>query len=447
MSAKTSFLTQTLGCRVNQAETKKISNQLVALGCQEAKNSRPPDVVIINTCVITKKAETESAKAIRHLKKTYPNCFLIATGCAANLWLKVSKKTHLPPADLFITNEKKSTIPQIIAKRFSFSCQIRDLARLKHNILLSDPGSNKRMFVKIQDGCDHFCSYCIVPYLRTKPTSKKPKQIINEINRACQLGAKEVVLCGINLSLFGQDLGQSTSFADLIEEILKKTDIPRLSLSSLTPKLVDQKLIDIFIADQEKNQRLSSYWHLALQSGSETVLGRMNRQADLGKLSKSLHYIKEKIPHFTLRADIMIGFPDETDQEFDQTLGFIKNNGFVFGHLFPYSPRPKTLAQEMLKQGVWQIVSDQTKKFRKEKLIFALEKNRQIETKNLVGNQRLVLILKSTSYGWWGLSDNYWPTKIKVKKNANEGLVGKIVPVKITDFEDKALRGNLIRTN
>jgi tRNA A37 methylthiotransferase MiaB len=101
----------------------------------------------------------------------------------------------------------------------------------------------------------------------------------------------------------------------------------------------------------------------------------------------------------------------------------------------------------MLKQGVWQIVSDQTKKFRKEKLIFALEKNRQIETKNLVGNQRLVLILKSTSYGWWGLSDNYWPTKIKVKKNANEGLVGKIVPVKITDFEDKALRGNLIRTN
>jgi len=312
---------------------------------------------------------------------------------------------------------------------------------------LSDPGSDKRIFVKIQDGCDHFCSYCIVPYLRTKPASKKPKQIINEINRACQLGVKEVVLCGINLSLFGQDLDQSTNFADLIKKILKKTDIPRLSLSSLTPKLIDQKLIDIFIADQEKNQRLSSYWHLALQSGSETVLGRMNRQTDLDKLSKSLHYIKEKIPHFTLRADIMIGFPGETNQEFDQTQQFIKKNKLSFGHLFSYSPRPQTKAQKMVKNKTWAKIPDQIKKKRRKKLLALIKNNRKKERSFLLGTTRKILILKPTSYGWWGLSDNYWPTKIKTKENKNKNLTGQIVPVKIIDSEDKSLGGNFANTD
>ncbi len=444
MSAKATFLTQTLGCRVNQAETKKISNQLISLGYQEAKDGQSPDIVIINTCVITQKGERESAKAIRHFKKTYPNCFLIATGCAANLWLKVSKKKQLPPADLFITNEKKSTIPKIITKHVPFSWEIQDLPIQK---ALIDPGSIKRVFVKIQDGCNHFCSYCIVPYLRTKPTSKKPKQIVKEINRAHRAGAKEAILCGINLSFFGQDLDSPTTFADLIEEILKKTKIPRLSLSSLTPKLIDQKLINIFIADQEKNQRLSSYWHLALQSGSETVLERMNRQTNLKQLSQSLHYIKETLPYFTLRADIMIGFPGETDQEFGQTQKFIKENRLSFGHLFSYSPRPQTKAQKMVKNKAWAKVSDQIKKKRRNKLLALIKKNREKERNFLLDTTRKILILKPTSYGWWGLSDNYWPTKIKTKENKKKDLTGKILPVKIINSEDKFLWGNFVKAD
>lgn len=441
--AKITFLIQTFGCRVNQAESKQINDNLIRLGYKKAKN-HPPDIIIINTCVITQKGERESARAIRSLRKQYPNSFLIVTGCAVNLWLNISKKKPLPPADLFLTNEKKSAIPKIIAKRFPLLQEIQDLSIQNAP---RDPGSPKRVFVKIQDGCNHFCSYCIVPYLRTKPTSKKVDQIIEEINQAYRAGAKEVILCGINLSSFGQDFNQPTTLTDLIEEILKKTKIPRLSLSSLTPNLINKKLIDIFIADQEKNHRLSSYWHLALQSGSETVLKRMNRPVDLDKLAQSLQYIKQVLPYFTLRADIIIGFPNETDEEFAQTLDFIANNKISFGHIFPYSPRPKARAQSMISQGKWKLVPDKVKKTRRKNLLLVLEENRQKEAKKLVNSQRPVLILKSTSYGWWGLSDNYWPTKVRVtKKNAQKNL-GQIVPVKITNQEGKTLRGNLINTN
>lgn len=437
------FLIQTFGCRVNQAESKQINDRLIRLGYKKAKK-HPPDIIIINSCVITQKGERESARSIRALKKQYPNSFLIVTGCAANLWLNISKKNPLPPADLFLTNEKKSAIPQIVTKHTPPPQQIQDLSIQKR---LTDPGSPRRVFVKIQDGCNHFCSYCIVPYLRTKPTSKKVNQIIKEINQAYRVGAKEAILCGINLSSFGQDLNQPTTLTDLIEKILKKTKIPRLSLSSLTPNLINKKLIDIFIADQEKDQRLSSYWHLALQSGSETVLKRMNRPANLNKLSQSLQYIKQALPYFTLRADIIIGFPDETDKEFSQTLDFIANNKISFGHLFPYSPRPKTKAQKMISQGAWDLVPDKVKKTRRKNLLFVLEKNRQKEAKKLINSQRLVLTLKSTSYCWWGLSDNYWPTKIMTSGNNIQKKLGQIIPVKITGQEGKTLRGNFINTN
>ncbi|MDD5073844.1 MAG: MiaB/RimO family radical SAM methylthiotransferase [Candidatus Shapirobacteria bacterium] len=438
------FLTQTLGCRANQAETKKIETDLISLGHQPAKEKQTPNTIILNTCVITQKGENESARAIRQLKKQYPDSFFIVTGCAVNLWLNISKKKPLPPADLFVTNEKKSTIPEIITNRLPFSCQIPDLSRPNRASLLLDPGSNKRTFVKIQDGCNHFCSYCIVPYLRKRPSSKSPKQIIKEINQACQTGTQEAILCGINLSLYGKDLVPTTSLAYLIKEILKKTNLPRLSLSSLTPELIDQEFVDIFIADQKKDQRLSSYWHLALQSGSESVLKRMNRRTNLKKLAQSLQYTKEALPYFTLRADIIVGFPDETEEEFNQTLEFINNNDIAFGHLFPYSPRPQTQAQKKIVGGIWKTISDKVKKNRKRRLSFALQKNRQTGGKKIMNSQRLVLVLKKTPYGWWGLSDNYWPTKIKTSKDENKKYLGKIIPVKISALEDKTLRGNLV---
>lgn len=441
------FLTKTLGCRVNQAETKQIVDKLTSLGYQPFQDHGRPKIVIVNTCVVTQKGEQESAKTIRQFRKKYPDSFLIATGCAVNLWLKINKarKDQLPPADLFITNEKKSAIPKIIAKRLPPPQQIQDLSIQNASI---DPGSIRRVFVKVQDGCNHFCSYCIVPYLRTKLTSKSPEQIIKEINQLHQSGTKEVILCGTNLSLFGQDLKSQQNFSSLVENILNKTAIPRLSLSSLTPEIIDQKLINIFINDQKDGQRLSAYWHLALQSASPTVLSRMNRETDLKKLKKSLQYIKEALPFLTLRADIIVGFPQETDQEFEQTLNFVKETGIAFCHLFPYSPRPETAAEKMTKAGLWPEVPPSLKKSRWQKLAQVIKENKQKQAQSLIGSPRKILILKETGSGWWGLSDNYWPVNIADgQKLSKRTLVGEISLAKITDFKNDILRGNLIGPN
>lgn len=443
---KITFLTRTLGCRVNQAETKQIVDELTSLGYCPSRNQQLPDIIILNTCVITQKGERESVKTIHRLKKQYPNSFLLVTGCAVNLWLSVKRETKSQklPGDLFVPNERKNTISQIITKRFPLSPQIPDLRMQKPS---PNPGSNKRVFVKVQDGCDHFCAYCIVPHIRTRPSSKNPNQIIEEIKQANQKGVKEAILCGINLSLYGQDLDSSISLNYLIKNILEKTSISRLSLSSLTPRLANQELINIFIHDQKKDKRLSTYWHLALQSGSTAVLKRMNRQTNLKKLKKILQYIKEEVPCFTLRADIMIGFPQETEQEFNQTLQFIKNTGISFIHSFRFSPRPNTTAQKMIDKKQWSKIPENIKKNRQKKLLKVAQDNRQKQAQNLIGSTKMVLILKKIPGNWWGLSDNYWPVIITNNKTRQKSPLGKIIPVKITNFEDKILRGNFINSN
>jgi len=442
---KITFLAKTLGCRVNQAETKQIADKLFSLGYHPFQGHGNPDIILVNTCVVTQKGERESAKIIRQLKKKYPNSFLIAAGCAANLWLKINKarKNQLPPADLFITNEKKMTIPKIIAGHFpppsTIFGPISKPAKEDHSF---------RSFIKIQDGCDRFCTYCLIPYLRTKLVSQKPRLVIKKINSTHRKGIQEAILCGINLSLYGQDLNPPQNFLSLIESILNKTAIPRLSLGSLTPEIINQKLIDIFINDQKNNQRLSTYWHLALQSASPTVLSRMNRKTDLKKLKKSLQYIKEALPFLTLRADVIIGFPQETDQEFEQTLNFIKETGISFGHLFPYSPRPKTTAEKMTKSGLWPEISLSVKKSRRQKLDRVIKDNKQKQAQNLINSTRKILILKETDWGWWGLSDNYWPVNIiDREKNPKRTLLGEISPTKITGFKDDILMGDLVGSN
>ena len=440
---KTTFQTLTLGCRVNQAETKKISQDLLKLGFYpyQKNDYSQPDLIIVNTCVVTRKGEQESAKTIRRLRKNYPGSLLVATGCAANLWLKVcaKSKNQLPPADIFITNEQKYTLAKTISRSFLLS--------------LANPSSSKeetRSLVKIQDGCDHFCSYCIVPHLRPEPTSKSLTKTVKEINHLVKNGTREVILCGINLSLYGRDLNPKISLNQLIKTILKKTTISRLSLSSLTPRLVNQELVDIFLADYQKDRRLSTYLHLALQSGSPTTLKRMNRKTNLKKLKTILRYLKEIIPDFNLRADIMVGFPGETEKEFQQTINFIKKTKIAFIHLFRYSLRPGTIAQKMIDTKKWQKVDHSVKKDRWQKIAQITKQIRKKEAQSIIGKTKEVLILKKTNLGWWGISDNYWPTNINNVKNSNlkqKNILGKIVPVKITSQSGNQLRGNLVLTN
>jgi len=422
------FLCHSLGCRVNQAEINQIKRNLTKAGflpwSEKLKNK--PDVVILNTCVVTQKAERETRKEIRHLKRIFPQSFLLVTGCAVNAQEKFN--TQLPKADLFIPNKNKSQITKII------------LQKIPHN-KYSDVFTEKRQraFIKIQDGCDQFCTFCIVPYLRGQPKSKPVTQIIKEIKKLEKEGILEITLCGINLSLFGQDLKPKINLVELLKNILQKTNISHLSLSSLTPNLVNKKLINLYVNDwQSDSKRLSPYFHITLQSGSEKMLAKMNRpKTNLNKLKNLLQYIKQEIPEFNLRTDIIVGFPGETKKDFRTTLHYIKECRIAFAHIFRYSPRPGTTAYKMIKNNRWREVSEKTKKERSKKSRNLVEKIRQEEAKKLIGQNLNCLILGKQKNYWRGLIENFWEIKIKSQKKISQ----KIIPIQITGYQNGKLLG------
>jgi len=362
------FSCHSLGCRVNRVEINQIKGSLTRAGFLpwSEKLKRKLDIIILNTCVVTQKAERETRKEIRHLKREFPQSFLVVTGCAVSAQEKFN--TQLPEANLFIPNKNKAQITKTILEKFPLNKYF--------NV---STGKKQRAFVKIQDGCNQFCTFCIVPYLRGQPKSKPVTQIIKEIKKLEKEGTLEVILCGINLSLFGQDLEPKINLVALLKNILQKTDISHLSLSSLTPNLINRKLINLYINDWESgSKRLSPYFHIALQSGSERILVKMNRpKADLNKLKDLLQYIKQEIPEFNLRADIIVGFPGETEKDFRSTLHYIEECQIAFTHIFRYSSRPGTTAYKMIKSNRWQEVDEKTKKTRSQKIKKLTEKIRQ----------------------------------------------------------------------
>jgi len=396
------FLCRSLGCRVNQVEINQIKRNLIKAGFLPwfEKSKDKPDIIVLNTCVVTQKAERETRKEIRHLKRIFPQSFLVVTGCAVSAQEKFN--TQLPKADLFIPNKNKSQITKIILQKFSPN---------KYSNVFRE--KRQRAFIKIQDGCNQFCTFCIVPYLRGQPKSKPVKQIIKEIKKLEKEGILEIILCGINLSLFGQDLKPKIDLTELIENILQKTKIPRVSLSSLTPNLINKKLINLYVNDWKSNsKRLSPYFHIALQSGLKKILTKMNRpKTNLNKLKNLLQYIKQEIPEFNLRADIIVGFPSETKEDFRTTLHYIEECRIAFAHTFRYSPRPGTTAYKMIKNNQWREVPEKVKKERSEKLRNLVEKIRQEEAKKLIGQNLNCLILGKQKNYWRGLAENFWEVK------------------------------------
>ena len=421
------FLTYSLGCRVNQAEMNQIGASLAKAGLLPWSEDigRDPSVIILNTCVVTQKAEKETRQTIRHLKRTFPKSFLLVTGCAIDAQEKLN--VQLPNADLFVTNKNKSQIIKIITQKFSPK---------KHRHVSMK--RKRRAFVKIQDGCNQFCTFCIVPYLRGQSKSKPIAQVIKEIKKLEKENILEIILCGINLSLYGQDLEPPATLPLLLKTILKRTDVPRISLSSLTPNLINEELINLYIKNYRNGKkRLSSYFHIALQSGSEKILTKMNRpEADLNKLKSLLHYIKQEIPAFNLRADIIVGFPGETGKDFQETLHYIEALKISFGHIFRYSPRPGTVAYKMIKSGQWTDIDEKTKKKRSQKVRETIKSIRQQEGEKLVGQNLNCLVLDKRGDVWRGLADNFWPVEI-----SGQGEAGQILPVKITAHKDQSLRG------
>lgn len=424
LSSKT-FLAYSLGCRVNQAEIESLTRQLISHGFGLSKNNCP-DFILLNTCVVTSKAERETRKEMRRLKKTFPQSYLVVLGCAPSAKEKLTFK--LPQADLFVPNEEKQRVTSLLEEKFSPKPS-KENPPVKSPYILSG-----RKFIKIQEGCNLFCSFCLTAHLRGKPQSVPPAQVVNEINDWVKEGVKEIILTGINLSLYGQDI--ETNLAALFKAILKETPVERITLSSIYPQMLTPDFLEVIVG----NPRITQAFHLSIQSGSSSVLQRMNRKTDINELTNYLLIIKKKNPQFTFRADIITGFPGETEKEFQETINFIKKNKISFVHVFPYSKRKGTTAY-LLPDLPVEIKKERVKKVQQTAL-----KVRENEAVKLINKETSCLIVRRVKVAWEGLADNGWPIllRFKIQDSRFKNLKGEIVPVKITAFQNDQLFGEIL---
>lgn len=416
------FKTYSLGCRANQAEMAELAEKLSQEGF--ISSEKDPNLLLLNSCAITSQAEKDTRKAISKLRRENPKAYLVVLGCAVNA--KEKLKINLPKADLLILNKDKESAVQLIKEKFPATS--RHFANVKQNKYLN----SGRSLLKIQDGCNKFCTYCIVPLLRGKPknksASRRTKEIIEEVKILEKGGVKEIILTGINLALY-----ENLTF--LLKQILKETKIRRITLSSLTPEIIDQNLINLFA----ENERLSRFFHLSLQSGSENVLGNMKRDKNLKKLVNFLKDIKEKVPEFTFRADIIVGFPQETEEDFNETLQLIKLAKISFVHAFCFSKRPGTFAFEKIKKGSWQDLPEEIKKERLKKVLEIAQEVRCEEAQKLVGKTLECLVIKKLNNGnFETLASNSWKVLVK-----GQFKPGEIKRIQITNNSTDSLVGNL----
>ena len=396
------------GCKNNRYELDKIQEWAVRNGIGIALDEEA-DFSIINTCTVTQAADRKSRQLIRKTKNQNPKLKTIVFGCAARVQKEEFKKIKeidylLPDMKAVIELLKKP----LNNRTWTIDCPRSDIRKLSHS----------RAFVQIQDGCDNFCSYCIIGTARGKSKSRPSDEIIDEINEYVKNGFNEIVLTGINIGAYGCSVTtkpDESRLAELLEKILKETDVMRIRLSSMGPEYffsyelrvknyeLNEKLIEIL-----KNPRVCRHIHLSAQSGSDSVLKRMRRNYSVAKMDKIIERLKKDIPGIAITADIIVGFPEETDSEFRETADFITRNKFAKVHIFPYSIRKNTLAAKM------EQVPDEIKKKRTSELQKISDKLRSDFIKSQTG--KIVSVLWELDES--GLTDNYITVKMFGKKPA-----------------------------
>lgn len=327
-----------LGCRVNQAEIEELRKKLLFRGFQYSLIN--PDFIIINSCAVTVKAERETRQLIYQIHRNHPKTVIYLTGCAATLWKKNDNPIFLGNNINLIENSKKNNLFfEIIDK-----LKTEKITNSKDLSIFEKSG---RHIVKIQDGCHRFCSYCIVPYLRGKPKSRKISEIIQEINQRPR-NIKEVILTAVNTEDFGVE--NEENFVQLIKEIIFKTNIEKLSFGSINPWSVTSNFIKLYKENLSK-QRIADYFHIPIQSGSNKILAGMERDYKADEIGQKLEQIAKINPFALLSTDIIVGFPGENDQEFKKTYDFIQKSPFNKLHIFPYSERYGTKASILAKKA------------------------------------------------------------------------------------------------
>ena len=335
---------QNLGCKVNAYETESMEQMLIEAGYEIVSFHEKADVYVINTCSVTNIADRKSRQMIHRAKKNNPESIVIAAGCYVQT--STEQAENDPDIDIILGNNQKGKLLQVLNSFLEDSVKKEELISLSketdfEDLWISDSVEHTRAFVKVQDGCNQFCSYCIIPYARGRVRSRKLADICEEIQGLTQKGITEVVLTGIHLSSYGIEVGDT--LINLIETVSKVEGVRRIRLGSLEPRIVDKEFADRL----SKIPQICPHFHLSLQSGANTTLKRMNRNYTVDEYEKSCQILRTCFDHPAITTDVIVGFPQETIEEFEQTKIFIKKIRFYEVHLFKYSKRHGTVAAKM----------------------------------------------------------------------------------------------------
>ena len=419
----------TLGCKVNTDESNVMSDILKNNNYVETSNNA--DVAIINTCTVTNTADNKSLKTIRHALKENPNAIILVCGCLSQN--KVDLVNEIDGVNIIIGNIFKTKIIEYIERFKKEKKQIIDIHDINNTIFetMSLNNFNKtRAFVKIQDGCNNFCTYCVIPYTRGNVRSKPKEEVIDEIKKLIHNGHKEIVLTGIHTGNYGSEF-DNYDFANLLEDLVKIAGLERLRISSIEITELNDRVLKII----EDNSILVDHMHIPLQSGSDEVLKRMNRKYDKNYFINKINKIRTIRPNISITTDVIVGFPGETEEEFLETIDTIKKVRFTKLHVFPYSKRDKTKAATLPNQ-----VDQNTKKDRV-KILLNLSKELEIEYMNKYINSEIIFIPEVRKDNYLiGHTGNY----LLIKAAGEENLLHQDVEVKIKSVNFPYLIGEKI---
>lgn len=433
---------QNFGCRATQADGAALESQLQSKGLERAESANHADIVVLNTCTVTAAADHDARAAIRKIHRENPDARILVTGCYAQrapqelaalpgvTWVVGNSHKHLVP-DILAGNDRSFlSLDQVSLSSPAFTW-IGDI--FAHTELIAAPvfsgeevGGRTRPNLKVQDGCDNRCSFCIIPSVRGQSRSMKLDRVIAEANALVSGGYREIVLSGINLGRWGRDLDPTHRFEQLLHALLEQTEIEKIRISSVEPMDWSDELIALVAS----SPRIAKHAHVPLQSGSDRILRRMHRRYRPWHYAEKIRKIREAIPDAAIGADVMTGFPGETDELFEESRSFIEHLPFTYLHVFTYSSRPGTPSAAMPDQVPVHVARDRNRALRE----LAAAKNLAFR-KSFIGRSLDVITLQNSQDGWTeALSDNYLKVRLGGQHGANDRFV-----VHVTNVSDQDL--------
>lgn len=415
-----------LGCKVNAYETEAMQHLLEEAGYEIVPFTQKADVYVINTCSVTNMADRKSRQMLHKAKKNNPDSIVVAAGC----YVQTSEKEVLNDlsVDIVIGNDRKHDLVRLLEEYSldSVNDTVDDINDGKHDfeeLFIDQTKEHTRAFIKVQDGCNQFCSYCIIPYARGRVRSRRFENVIAEVERLAANGFKEVVLTGIHLSSYGVDFEEATGLLELIQAVNAVKGIERIRLGSLEPKIVTEH----FASELSKLDKICPHFHLSLQSGCDATLKRMNRKYTTKEYERGCELLRKYFVHPSITTDVIVGFPGETEEEFEQTEAYLEHIHFYEMHIFKYSKRKGTRAAVMPDQ-----IDEQIKAARSEKLIALGHDMSKEFRKFYIGKNEEVLFEEKAVIGDKEYFVGYTKEYVKVAKKTDENLENQIVSGRIS---------------